>query len=75
MNNITPKGTTHICSNSEYTRYIKVWSDVYYVGNSKRPRQDFSYWHENEKKWVWLGLIDFTQYCKNHKFDNIIKLN
>ena len=71
-----PKGTNYICVKSNgNVRYIKVWSDVYFVRLCKRPRQDFSYWHESERAWVWLGLIDFEQYCKNHKFAEIIKLD
>lgn len=63
-----PSGTTHIVSNGKKTRYIKVWSEPYLVGTSLRPRQDFSYWHEGERAWGYLGLIPFKQYLSNHNF-------
>lgn len=63
-----PKGTTHIVGNEKKERFIKVTSDPYFVRTSARPRQDFSYWHEWEEKWVYLGLITLDQYLSNHKF-------
>lgn len=65
-----PKGTTHICRNDKYTRYIQVSGEsVFKVFG--RDAQYFKYWNEMLNCWEGISLITFEQYCKNHKFVSI----
>lgn len=66
-----PKGTTHIISGRLGIRYIKVRGEVEtWRMTPHMKRQDFSMWSDSDVNiggWVWLGLITFEKYLKNHK--------
>lgn len=67
---MTPKGTTHVCSNAEYTRFIQM-NDESVFKMFGRDAQYFKYWNDMLNKWEGICLITFERYCKNHKFNKV----
>jgi hypothetical protein len=71
---MTPNGTTHICSNEKYEKYIQIVNcDVFKIFG--RNAQYFKVWNQMLNCWDGICLITFEQYCKNHKFKSVEVLN